>query len=422
VFNQTVDFNVFYQAGILILESPNNLYNNAEYYLPFRYLPFAAYLFSVLSLLGLPIGLVFVIFTLASFVSNILTAAILYKLIIEIYKLPKEYNDLLHLFIGGFFLYVPHADNYVNGQINSFLGLVLIGALYCFEKAGGVQTDEQLVADCVKLDLWKYNLIGGILLGLATVIKPSAFIILPFVFIIRGFKQDGKIKYKFNFKQTMLRLLGTIIFLIPSIYIFVKYPLVFDSFIDTNFSGSSQLIDAHSFSLTRIIINLLVCLRLDTHSLLIFLVLAVVFFGIAYFNFVFRPEGFEFQFQYRYISIALTSLLIVYFDSWGHHLVSWVAVTIPLVLLQKVFAESTESEKKPQEMRDYTLLNYAISGIGLMVWTLFYYLTQGLFFENSPGFNIFYCMLIVAFYIISVRILIRNREPLIGLKLYHKSD
>ena len=404
VYNQTVDFVVFYRAGQLIHQNPNGMYDVEQYYLPFRYLPFAAFLFSILSVFNLPVGVVYVIFTFASFGANMLVAILLSELVIDIYKLPKEYYNLFYQFLGAFFLYVPHTDNYVNGQINSFLGLALIGALYFFERAGGVQTDDRVVANCVKLDLWKYNLLGGLLLGLATVIKPSAFVVLPFVLIIRcSFTQEKKVKLQFNFVQSMLRILGSILFLIPSLDIFRRYPLIFEGFMNVNFAGESQLIDAHSFSLTRIIINIFICLRLNSPNLLIFILLTILVFGFAFIKFLFRPERYEFQYQYRYVSIALTALLVSYFDSWGHHLVPWVAFAIPLVLLAKVQVNNSLVEVRQRKIKEYNQLFYTLTAIGMMFWTLLYYITSDLCYEGSPGFNIVYCGLIIAFYFFSIR-------------------
>jgi hypothetical protein len=405
VYNQTVDFVVFYRAGQLIHQDPNAMYDVEQYYLPFRYLPFAAFLFSILSVLNLPIGVVYVFFTLASFAANILVAVILSELVIDIYKLPKEYYSLFYQFLGAFFLYVPHADNYVNGQINSFLGLALIGALYFFEKAGGVQTDDRVVANCVKLDLWKYNLIGGILLGLATVIKPSAFVLLPFVVIAKASfnKQTKKVSFTFNISQTLVRLLGAFLFLLPSIYIFNRYPLIWKGFLAANFSGGSQLIDAHSFSFTRIIINIFMAARMASPNLLIFVVISAIFFGFAFLKFLFRPEAFEYQYQYRYFSIALTALLVSYFDSWGHHLISWAPIAIILVIFAKVQANNAPVGTRQKKIKEYEQIYYVFGAMGAMLWTLLYYLTSNVFYEGSPGFNIIYCGLTIAFYFFSIR-------------------
>ncbi len=405
IYNQTVDFVVFYRAGQLIHQDPNAMYDVERYYLPFRYLPFAAFLFSVLSIINLPIGVVYILFTLASFAANVLVAILLSELVIDIYKLPKEYHALFYQFLGAFFLYVPHADNYVNGQINSFLGLAIIGALYYFEKAGGVQTDDRVVANCVKLDLWKYNFIGGILLGLATVIKPSAFVVLPFVIIAKSTfnKQTKKIEIKINGGQSLLRLLGSVLFLLPSLDIFNRYPLIWQGFMEANFSGGSQLIDAHSYSLTRILINIFMAVQVSSPNFLIFVIITAIFFGFAFLKFLFRPEGYEYQYQYRYFSIAFTALLVSYFDSWGHHLVSWVPLAIILVILAKVQANNAPEKIRQKKLKAYEQLYYTFGAMGAMLWTLLYYLTSNLFYEGSPGFNIIYCALTIAFYYFSIR-------------------
>ena len=64
-FSETCDFLTYFNAGKIIIEDINDLYNQSNYLFPYRYFPISAYFFTPFSMMGLEIGyFVFQIFSL----------------------------------------------------------------------------------------------------------------------------------------------------------------------------------------------------------------------------------------------------------------------------------------------------------------------------------------------------------------------
>ncbi len=187
-----VDFMVYYQAGNNFINDITNLYRY-PYIFPFRYFPLSAVLFVPFSFL--PYDTSYVLFTFINLFLNLLTCLLLYKLYKLIVDDCSEKNEKrLLTFICVYLMSFPVASNYVLGQINLYVSLMIFTSLYVF----------------IKYDSTKSHLLGGMLLGMSAVIKPITVCMIPFLILIHYDLSNKRINL--HFKKSVIRIFG---FLIP---------------------------------------------------------------------------------------------------------------------------------------------------------------------------------------------------------------
>ncbi|MFX1382053.1 MAG: glycosyltransferase 87 family protein, partial [Promethearchaeota archaeon] len=126
-----VDFEVYYKVGEIFITNPSDLYNQANYNFPFRYFPLCAVFFIPFSLLNYEFA--FVLFNLFNLFLNIITCVILYKIIIIVRSKDDEINDAkIITYISLFLIGLPQGSNYVLGQINIYVVILVLISLYIF--------------------------------------------------------------------------------------------------------------------------------------------------------------------------------------------------------------------------------------------------------------------------------------------------
>ncbi|MFX0132991.1 MAG: glycosyltransferase 87 family protein, partial [Candidatus Hodarchaeota archaeon] len=264
------DYLSFYYAGLNVLEDLPNLYNSSLSPFPFRYLPFSAYFFTPFSLLGLELG--YFIFQIINFFLNFLLVYLIYK-ILQIYKIlsinsnfdyelncfkdifeKKENESILHQ-SAVFLIMLPQFMNFFLGQINILVSTFILSSLFYFLKGGT-----------------KNDLLGGFLIGLGISIRPTLIFILPFLLLLNYNRKTKKLI--FNFKETVMRLIGPMVFILISGIYFLIYPQMLTDFIDVNLAGkytytlSEGLEINPSFSLTRIILIFLGLIKVNVSGFL----------------------------------------------------------------------------------------------------------------------------------------------------------
>jgi hypothetical protein len=391
-FGET-DFDTFFHAGYLSIYNYEKLYSVDEYIFPFRYLPLTAYLFSLFSFNPELKLLVYFFYMTVNFIINIPIIIIIYQIVFGLFGMDKKYEKFLIRMLAVYLAYVPNVENYINGQPNLFIAFFLLLSLYFFEKIHS--KNQNLSEKTIK----NGNLLGGLFFGLAILIKITAIFLLPFILIVKVAEREknenkhqdfGKFfRLRFPFKANFQRLFFPSLILGINAIILIINPVLLHGFLNVNLSGSSEQVLNHSFSLTRIILNLL----LEPSTLLtifIFLSVLIPCFVITLWTY-FKHIKTKHMLPIFY-SLGLLTLLIGYFDSWVHHLVVLSPFMIISIILiknsrkdNKLIKQLSEDITQPQKEKKFNKELFASDGIFNVSHKdyrhiLYLYLGAGLYF------------------------------------------
>ncbi|MBA7614380.1 hypothetical protein ES703_21644 [subsurface metagenome] len=368
------DYLTFYNAGLIVIDDLPNLYNLPIPIFPFRYLPISAYFFTPFSLLGLKLG--FFVYQIFNFTLNLVVIYLIYKIIKIYLKTDKKLNtsyklnkfkdvfyepdneSILHQ-SGMLLIMLPQFMNYFLGQINVVVSFFILISLYYFLK-----------------DSLKYDLLGGLFLGLGLSFKPFLILILPFI-ILLSYNRETK-TFELQFKRTISRLAGSIILILISGLFFLILPEMLTGFIEVNLTGEytysvgGGLEINPSFSLTRILITLFEVLALDINYFLVFIIIILLIWLPIFIVFLFSKIS-QIRLIHGYFT-GITVMLLVYFDSWPHHIVVLAPFLIFFLLLEKDFNRYVF----------FKYVYYLISFSILAFWIIFY-LTYVIFPFNLGG-------------------------------------
>jgi len=142
-----------------------------------------------------------------------------------------------------------------------------------------------------------------------------------------------------------VRISGALLPISLNFFIFALYPQLLDGFIAINFTGSEPIILNHSFSLSKLIVNFCLFYNIPFNAILILLIL-LFFFGILGIIFyVFRRNS-----EHSIISgygFGILIMLLVYFDSWPHHLLILTPILIILIFKLPRDSKITKKYLKP---------------------------------------------------------------------------
>ncbi|MBY9013524.1 MAG: DUF2029 domain-containing protein, partial [Candidatus Lokiarchaeota archaeon] len=239
VLRSTSDFYVYYRVGEIFVNDPNNLYNPANYVdiWPFRYFPLSAMMFVPYYLMGFDLG--FIIFNFINLILNVLISIILYKIIIIVRGIDHEMEDKrIILYICLYLIGLPQLFNYILGQINLYVTLLILISLFIFIKKSDI----------------KWQFIASVILGISIIIKPTTLFMIPFIIVI-GYNYEKR-KLTLNLTKSLVRLIGVILPVALNLIMFLGYPNLLNGFLATNFTGSETVLLNHSFSITKIISNM----------------------------------------------------------------------------------------------------------------------------------------------------------------------
>ncbi len=310
VFREQNDFLIFYNAGGIFIKDINDLYNQEHYIWDFRYLPFSAAFFVPFYLLGYDLGVI--IYQFINLFLNILISILLYKICIYVKGEGHENDDKrVILFISIYLMALPQVLNYVLGQINLYITFFVLLSVYIFIKYNGI--------------IWDF--IGSLLLGLSIIIKPTALFLIPFLLIIHFDIKARKIK--FNFFKSIDRILGVATPILANFILFYLYPKMFKGFMETNFTGSNPLTINFSFSLTKLILNFCYLFNIPFNQIYVLFTLLLIFGIIGFFFYAIGRDD-KFSIIYGY-TFGFTIMLIVYYDSWDHHLLNLIPLLIIII-------------------------------------------------------------------------------------------
>ncbi len=331
-FRNRNDFRVYYTVGKVFINDINGLYDRTNYSTwPFRYFPLSAVLFIPFYLLGFDLGFVF--FNLVNLILNILICIILYKIIILIRGEDHEKDDKrVILYISLFLMSIPNLFNYILGQINLYVTLLILLSLLIY----------------FKYDQIKWQFIASLILGISIIVKPITIFMIPFLIAINyDFKKEN---LNINFLNTLIRILGVLLPLSLNLFMFLIYPSLLKGFIAINFTGEDTVYINHSFSVTKIIENLLFLIgfseeQLLNYQLFIFLSVLLITGGLSFFIYIFGKFNSE-NLIFGY-SFGILIMLIAYFDSWDHHLLILTPILIIIIFNLPRHSEITKNFIKP---------------------------------------------------------------------------
>jgi len=363
------DFYVYYKVGEIYVNNPNNLYNPAYYVdiWPFRYFPLSALLFVPYYLLGFNLG--FIIFNFINFILNILISVILYKVIILVRGDDHEKEDKrIILYICFYLIGLPQVFNYILGQINLYVTLLILLSLFIF----------------LKFKENKYQLLASFILGISIIIKPTTIFMIPFI-IVLNYNYEKK-RISFDLKLSFLRLFGVLLPLSLNIVMFFVYPDLLSGFLATNFTGSETVLLNHSFSITKIISNILLFIGVPSNELNVLPIFISVLLVLGSFGFIFyifrRFNKNSLIYGYTF---GMLIMFLAYFDSWDHHLLNLTPLLIIMIFNLPRSSELTRKYIKPSF--------FFLSFLGL-VFTGIFWLTQ-LFFPFNFASTIFLILIFI---------------------------
>jgi hypothetical protein len=223
---------------------------------------------------------------------------------------------------------LPQIFNYILGQVNLYVTLLILLSLFIFLKYSSI----------------KWQLIAGIILGLSIVIKPITIFMIPFLIVIQ-FNLRNK-KFKFDVIKSFTRLIGVILPLFLNLILFLIFPRLLQGFIATNFTSSEPSQINHSFSITKLIINLFFFLGFTESQVLsiqlpLFLSILIMIAIMGFISFIIRKNSNE-SIIYGYC-FGILIMLICYYDSWDHHLLN---LTPLLIIILFNLPRQSEIAKK----------------------------------------------------------------------------
>ena len=325
VFRDYSDFKVYYSVGDTFVNNPNNLYNSENYNWPFRYFPLSALMFVPYYLLGFDLG--FIIFNLINLILNFLISIILYKIIILVRGNDHEKDDRrVILYISLYLIGVPQLFNYILGQINLYVTLLILLSLLIFIKNSDI----------------KRQFLASLILGVSIIIKPTTLLMIPFIIII-GYNYEMK-KITINFTKSVLRLVGIALPLSLNIFMFLAYPGLLNGFIATNFTGSETVLLNHSFSITKLISNMFIYFGVplvEMRATPIFLGVLFIIGVLGFIFYVFRRSHVN-TLIFGYL-FGILIMFLAYFDTWDHHLLQ---ITPLLILVLFTLPRNSELTRK----------------------------------------------------------------------------
>ncbi len=379
------DFLVYYEGGKVFINNVNELYNKNNYSRwPFRYFPISALFFVPFYLMGFDLG--FIVFTLINLILNILIFLVLYKLIVLIRREDHEQGDKrIVLYVSLFLIGLPNLFNYILGQINLYITLLILISLFLF----------------LKYEDTKHNFIASIILGISILFKPITIFLLPFLMLVH-FDLEQK-KFEIKFIKSIIRLVGFLIPVSLNFFIFFIHPELLHGFLNVNLTGEDTVIVNHSFSITKLIQNFLIVIGFSQEQLLsfqlpIFLVILFILGGIGFITYLVRRfEDNDLIYGYTF---GILIMLLGYFDSWDHHILILTPLLIIIIFNLPKNSDLTRKFNKPS----FFFLNFFdLAFFGIWVLTqrwfpfnfastvflllIFYSICKSCLIRNTPKIN-----------------------------------
>ena len=239
----------------------------------------------------------------------------------------EETEERVIFYLCLFFIGLPHLSNYFLGQNNLLVIFLIVLSLYLY----------------LKYDNIEMEFIASLLIGISIIVKPITITIIPFLLFIE-FDHTRK-RFSFDFKKSIIRIIGSLIPLSLNLFYFLAYPALWNDFLQVNFTGTNPVELNFSYSLTKLIINGFYVFGVPYSQLLILFIILLFFGGSGFIFYIFRKKiSHPIIFGYLY-SVLIT--LIVYFDSWDHHLITLSPLLILIIFYLPRNSKITKNYIKP---------------------------------------------------------------------------
>jgi hypothetical protein len=176
-----------------------------------------------------------------------------------------------------------------------------------------------------KSDSIKLFFVAGLLIGLASTVKPFCLVFAPFLIPLSLRDRYG---VGTHIKQVVGVILGGATVLLPNLVYFAIYPSALDDFIQINLYQG--LVQHHSTSITRLILAFIPPSFAMVVQWAVIILLGGFVFGMSYVRFLRTPNE-----EKRYIhhfADMMFLVLLIYPDSWFLFLAIWYAFYAPAIL------------------------------------------------------------------------------------------
>lgn len=378
-YKEKNDFLIFYNVGDIFLNDIESLYNQSFYLWDFRYFPLSALFFIPFSIL--PFELAFISFNIINVLLNILISISLYKIIILVRVRDDDNNDKrVIIYICIYLMGLPHILNYVYGQINSYITLFILVSLYIF----------------LKYKELKWQCLGSIILGISIIIKPTAFFLIPFLIILQ-FDLEKR-KFRLDFLKSLVRLFGVILPVLLNFILFISYPVLWQGFLETNFTGNNPVALNFSFSISKLIINFCYFFNIPFNQLYILVGVIFIIGGLGFIFFLIRRTDKK-SIIYGY-GLGIIIMLLVYYDSWDHHLLNLTPILIIILFTLPKYSKMTNYIKL--SLIFFSFFDLAFVGIWYLIHPLFPFNFEATFF------------LLISFYVIYKTLIQKYTKQSVG--------
>jgi hypothetical protein len=291
----------------------------------------------------------------------------------------KDENRVI-TYISLFLIGLPQGSNYVLGQINIYIVVLILISLYIF----------------LKYEETKWQIIGSVLIGISMVIKPITIFLIPFLIVINY--DLGEKKLNFDVKKSVIRLIGVILPLLLNIIPFLLFPSLLTGFLDTNFSGADPVIVNFSFSITKLFTNFFNFYSIPINHLIVFISIVGIVGGLGFMIYLFRRVRKNYMI-YGYI-LGISIMLLVYFDSWDHHLL----ILTPLLIIALFNLPKNSEITKKFIIPGFFVFNF-LNLLFIGVWVL----TMSFFPYNFVS-TIFLLLILYGIGMYSLKKDIKNKE------------
>ena len=176
-------------------------------------------------------------------------------------------------------------------------------------------------------------------------------------------------KFKIEFLKSIVRIIGVLIPVLLNFILFLLYPPLWEGFLDTNFTGSNPVALNFSFSISKILTNFCYFYNIPFNQLIILLGVIIIVGGLGFIIFLIRRfENNSIIYGYAF---GILIMLLVYFDSWNHHLLNLTPILIVIMFNLPRHSKITQPIKR--SLFFFSFFDLAFVGIWYLIYPLFPY-------------------------------------------------
>ncbi|MHA3963229.1 MAG: glycosyltransferase 87 family protein [Candidatus Thorarchaeota archaeon SMTZ1-45] len=315
------DWIVFYEAGHMFQISPGEIYTVNPNGLPYRYFPAFAMFMSLLQWMPLEIAYILNVSLMMIVNWAILWTAFHVCLSSGLATHTKNFEKTL-LFV---YIAPQHIVNIILGQISQIVILLVLSAALLLQKSQEVT--------------FKKYLLVGLLIGLASNLKPFILLFIPFLVPVY---RSSRLSFKVSIHSILGVTLGVLVALVPNLIYFAFFPEAIGEFIQLNFVDTLDY--HHSTSITRLLSALIPIFQEPILKSVAMIVIGGSLLVISYRRFI-VTENSEKKYVQYFAEMAFL-LLLVYPDSWFLFLAIWYTLLGPsiLILYKENISQSREEK------------------------------------------------------------------------------